>query len=56
VFAVRDGRAVLVPVTVGRNNGTQGEVISGLAAGERVILFPSSALADGSRVAQRHVE
>ena len=56
VFAVRDGRAVLVPVTVGRNNGTQGEVISGLAAGDRVILFPSSALADGSRVAQRHIE
>jgi HlyD family secretion protein len=56
VFAVRDGRAALQPVGIGRNNGTQAELLSGLDAGDRVILFPSASLHDGSRVAQRQVE
>lgn len=56
VFAVRDDRAVLQRVEVGRNNGAQAEILSGLTPGDRVILFPSASLSDGALVAQRQVE
>ncbi len=56
VFVVRDGRTVLRPVEIGRNNGIDAEVLSGLEPGERVVLFPSSSLSEGQKVAQRQVE
>lgn len=56
VFAIRDGRAVRQPISIGRSNGTQAQLLSGLGAGDRVVLFPSASLRDGARVAQRHVE
>jgi HlyD family secretion protein len=40
-------------VEVGRCNGTEAEVRSGLREGERVILHPSDTLADGKRVTPR---
>lgn len=52
-FAVRDGRAVLTPVTVGRTNGLETEVLIGLAEGDTVALHPSDRVRDGSRVAPR---
>lgn len=55
VFTVVDGTAVLREVEIGRNNGTQAEVQEGLEEGDRVILYPSSGLSDGARVAQREL-
>lgn len=53
VFTAEDGIAVLKKVTIGRNNGIQAEVLSGLDAGNVVVLFPGSGIADGSRIAER---
>lgn len=55
VFAVRDGRAALVPVRVGGRNGNEAWVTDGLAAGDVVIVYPSAAVRDGVRVRARRV-
>jgi HlyD family secretion protein len=52
-FAVRDGRAALTDVTVGRTNGLETEVTGGLAEGDTVVLHPSDRVKDGVRVARR---
>ena len=52
-FAVRDGRAKLTEVTVGRTNGLETEVTSGLAEGDTVVLHPSDRVKDGVRVTRR---
>ncbi len=56
VFAEQDGRAVLRQVTIGRNNGVDAQVLDGVQAGDRVVLFPSANLVDGARIAQRQVD
>jgi len=53
VFTVEENRAQLHKVLIGKNNGVQAQVIDGLDEGARIILFPSSAVTDGMRVAQR---
>ena len=53
VFVVTDGRARRRTVKIGRNNGTQAQVLEGLKKGETVILFPASDIADGTRVERR---
>jgi HlyD family secretion protein len=53
VFVVRDGRAVLVPIEVGRSNDETGQVLSGLRAGDSVIVHPSDQVVDGVRVTPR---
>ncbi len=45
VGVVRDGKAVLVPITIGRDYGDRLEVLSGLQPSDQVILNPSE-LAD----------
>jgi HlyD family secretion protein len=50
VFRVVNGRARLTPVEVGEGGGQYREVTRGLAAGDRVVVFPSEALSDGDRV------
>lgn len=55
VFAVEGGRAVRRSVKIGRNNGIEAQVLEGLGDGDAVILYPSSALGDGGRVAQRQL-
>ncbi len=52
-FAVRDGRVKLTEVTVGRTNGLETEVSSGLAEGDTVVLHPSDRVKDGVRVVSR---
>ena len=52
-FVVTDGRARRRTVKIGRNNGTQAQVLEGLKKGETVILFPASDIADGTRVERR---
>ena len=53
VFAHEGGQARLSPVSIGRQAGGQAEVLDGLAEGAEVVLFPASALADGTAIVQR---
>ncbi len=53
VYRVNDGRAERVVVRLGRLNDTHAQVLEGLAKDDRVILYPSDTLEDGSPVEQR---
>jgi HlyD family secretion protein len=53
VFADENGRARVRPVHIGHRNNRVAEVMSGLAAGDRVVLHPSDRITDGTKVAQR---
>jgi len=53
VFTVESGRARLVPIEVGRRNGLEAQVLSGLEAGQEVIVHPGDTLEDGARVEPR---
>lgn len=53
VFVVEDGRARLVPVWLRARNGRSAWIDRGLQAGTRVIVYPPSAVRDGTRVAER---
>lgn len=50
VFAVRNGKAVRAPVTIGYTEGEWTEVRSGLKAGDQVVTAGKVALRDGSDV------
>lgn len=50
-FVVRDGRARLVAVETGRSSGPATQVVSGLAEGDEVILYPGDRVTEGQRVA-----
>jgi HlyD family secretion protein len=49
-YVVRGGRAVLVPVKVGRSSGTEIQVTDGLREGDEVILYPGGRIKPGQRV------
>jgi len=51
VYRIEDGRAVEVPVTIGRRMGGFTEIQSGLKAGEKVIARADERIEPGSRVA-----
>ena len=51
VYTVENGRARRRPVRVGHRNPDETEILSGLKDGERVIVHPSDAVAEGGRVA-----
>jgi len=53
VFVYRDGRAGRRAVTLGPSTSGQRQVLSGVSAGERVILSPPAALKDGDPVKLR---
>ena len=53
VFSLKDGRANATIVTIGHRNGRMAEVLSGLSAGDRVVLHPSDRVRNGVSVAQR---
>jgi HlyD family secretion protein len=53
VFVVAEGTAQLRKIEIGPNNGIEAQVQSGLSEGDRVILYPSSGLSEGMRVAER---
>jgi len=53
VFRAEAGRAVLTPVTLGRETETAAQILSGLSAGDRVVAFPGAQIADGLRIAER---
>jgi RND family efflux transporter MFP subunit len=50
VGVVRDGRAELVPIRIGRDYGDKVEVVSGLTPDEVVIVNPSDSLVSGTAV------
>ena len=47
---IQDGRAQLVPVTIGRDYGETVEILSGLQPTDQVIVAPSDSLTSGTRV------
>ena len=53
VFALKDGRASSTVVKVGHRNGRMAEVLSGLSAGDRVVLHPSDRIKHGVTVSAR---
>jgi HlyD family secretion protein len=53
VFAVEGGRARLTPVETGQRAGLATQVLSGLAAGARVVSHPDDKISDGTRVKPR---
>jgi HlyD family secretion protein len=53
VFAVVNGRVRTAPIEVGQRNNRSAEVVSGLSAGDRVVLHPSDRVKDGAAVAER---
>jgi RND family efflux transporter MFP subunit len=50
IAVVRDGKAQLAPITIGRDFGSTLEVTSGLSMGDKVILNPSDSLTSGTPV------
>ncbi|HMD83311.1 MAG TPA: efflux RND transporter periplasmic adaptor subunit [Terriglobia bacterium] len=50
VGVVRNGHAALIPITLGRDFGTEVEVVSGLDGSEKVITNPPDSLVDGQEV------
>jgi RND family efflux transporter MFP subunit len=50
VGVVRDGRAHLVPVTIGNDHGDIVEISAGLQPSDQVIVAPSDSLTSGTRV------
>jgi RND family efflux transporter MFP subunit len=56
VAVVRDGRAELVPVTLGRDYGRSVEVVTGLQSIDAVILDPADSLVSGAPVRVRPTE
>jgi RND family efflux transporter MFP subunit len=50
VGVVRDGKAELVPIVLGKDFGTQAEVVAGLDGDEQVIVNPPDSLVSGEAV------
>jgi HlyD family secretion protein len=50
LFVVEDGRAALRTVRIGHRGTERAEVLQGLRAGDRVVMFPSDRVRDGVRV------
>ena len=50
VYTLRNGRARLQRIALGERNDAFAQVLDGLAAGDRVLLHPGDAIADGTRV------
>ena len=56
VAVVRDGRAELVPVKLGRDYGRSVEVVAGLGPTDAVVLDPADSLVSGTAVRVREPE
>lgn len=50
VFGIRGDRAVEIPVTIGKEFGSQAEITQGLSAGDRVITAVTDHIANGTTV------
>jgi RND family efflux transporter MFP subunit len=56
IALVRDGKAELVPVKIGRDYGDKVEIVSGLQTGDNVILDPADSLVGGTAVQMKTPE
>lgn len=54
-WVVVDGRATLREIEVGARNGLEAEILGGLEKGEKVVVHPSDAIAEGVKVEIRDV-
>lgn len=55
VFRIGGNAAALTPVQVGHRTALAAEIVSGLSAGDRVIVHPGDSLQDGTEVESRDV-
>ena len=53
VFKVAGGVAQLEEVAIGQRNGLEAEVLSGLAVGDEIVVYPGDAVRDGVKVVPR---
>ena len=53
VFVEREGRAEKRLIKPGRQNGLESEILEGLEAGERIVLYPSDRVVEGVGLAAR---
>ena len=56
VYRVEEGRAALTPVEIGRENGRMAQILSGLEAGDRIVMYPGPQIRDGVAVKRRKAE
>ena len=56
VFVAQNGAARLTPVETGRRNDSSVQILGGLEAGQRVILHPTDAIANGTPIEERTAE
>ena len=56
VFVLQEGQARLKPVSLGGRNGAEAWIRRGLAAGDKVIVYPPAAVTDGVRARARSVD
>lgn len=56
VFVAKDGEAHLTQIEIGQSNGVLTQVISGIGEGDQVILYPSAAIEQGSKIVPRAKE
>lgn len=56
VFVVHNGRAQRRWIELGHRSGLAAQVMQGLSAGEKVVVYPDDTLDDGARVASRATE
>ncbi|PCI32922.1 MAG: efflux transporter periplasmic adaptor subunit [Alphaproteobacteria bacterium] len=52
-FVVREGRAEIQLVTVGRRNDREAEILKGLSQHDRVVIHPGNNVMDGTRIVER---
>lgn len=50
IFLIKDDRVIKTPIIIGKQLGDMTEVISGVKAGDRVVLKPLDKIKDGSRI------
>lgn len=55
VYTVKNGRAQATEIALGQRNNRSAEVLSGLAAGDEVILHPSDRIKNGVPVVRREI-
>ncbi len=55
-YGLDQGRVRLVSLEIGHSNGIEAEVLSGLSAGDAVIVHPSDAVAEGVRAEARSAD
>jgi len=53
LFVDNDGEAERRQVEIGKRNGLQAEIVSGLEAGERIVMHPGDQVVDGVRIQPR---